>query len=248
MNSLSRRRFIKGGVVAAAGAAGLGAADRIARRYGLLPPDAGTLYGLGETLTYGTQHLLLRHSPAREFSRSQISQRPFPNEIDKLPDEYKRMQETGFRDWKVQVDGLVSEPGLFSMADIRSFPARNQITMVACEEGWSYVAEWTGAPLSHLLGLVGAKPQARYVIYRSIQAPQWESIDMDEAMHPQTLLTYGMNDGDLPTGNGGPLRLRVPRQLGYKSIKFITSLTVTDKPPGLGGANPDGGYAWFAGI
>jgi DMSO/TMAO reductase YedYZ molybdopterin-dependent catalytic subunit len=245
---ITRRRFIKVGVTAAVGASGLAAADRIADRYGLIPPDGGTLYGPGETLTYATQRLFLRHSNAREFSRSQISQPPFPNEIDKLPDEYKRMKEAGFRDWKLQVDGLVSEPGSFSMADIRSFPTRSQITMVACEEGWSYVAEWTGAPLAHLLGLVGVKPQARYVVYRSIQPVWWESIDLDEAMHPQTLLTYGMNDGDLPTGNGGPLRLRVPRQLGYKSVKFITQLTVTDKPPGLGGLASDVGYAWYAGI
>jgi DMSO/TMAO reductase YedYZ molybdopterin-dependent catalytic subunit len=245
---ITRRKFIKAGVTAAVGASGLAAADRIGKRYGLIPPDARTLYGPGETLTYATQRLFMRHSMAREFSRSQISQPPFPNEIGKLPDEFKRMEQGGFRDWKLHVDGLVAEPGSFSMADIRSFPTRSQITMVACEEGWSSIAEWTGAPLSHLLNLVGMKPQARYVIYRSIQRVWWESIDVDEAMHPQTLLTYAMNDGDLPVGNGGPLRLRVPRQLGYKSVKFITHLTVADKVPGLGGLAADVGYAWFAGV
>jgi DMSO/TMAO reductase YedYZ molybdopterin-dependent catalytic subunit len=245
---VTRRNFIKAGVTAAVGASGLAAADRVGKRYGLIPPDAGTLYGPGETLTYATQRLFMRHSMAREFSRSQISKPAFRNGIDKLPDEFKRMQQGGFRDWKLQVDGLVAEPGSFSMSDIRSFPTRSQITMVACEEGWSSIAEWTGAPLSHLLNLVGMKPEARYVIYRSIQRVWWESIDVDEAMHPQTLLTYAMNDGDLPVGSGGPLRLRVPRQLGYKSVKFITHLTVADKVPGLGGLSADAGYAWFAGV
>ncbi|HEX5234108.1 MAG TPA: molybdopterin-dependent oxidoreductase [Silvibacterium sp.] len=248
MNPITRRRFIKAGVTAAVGASGVAAVDRIARRYGLIPPDAGTLYGPGETLTYATQRLFMRHTLAHEYSRSQISQPPFPNEIGKLSDEYKRMEQARFRDWRLNVDGLVAEPGSFSMAEIRSFPVRSQITMVACEEGWSYVAEWTGAPLSHLLKLVGAKPEARYVIYRSIQKEWWESIDVDEAKHPQTLLTYAMNDRDLPVASGGPLRLRVPRQLGYKSVKFITHLTVADKVPGLGGLASDVGYAWYAGI
>jgi DMSO/TMAO reductase YedYZ molybdopterin-dependent catalytic subunit len=85
-----------------------------------------------------------------------------------------------------------------------------------------------------------------------MQEGWWESIDIDEAMHPQTLVTYGMNGGELPVGFGGPLRLRVPRQLGYKSVKYLTSLTVTDslKPfgKGLGSSSPEGGYAWYAGI
>ncbi len=106
--------------------------------------------------------------------------------------------------------------------------------------------------LSHVLNLAGVRPQARYVVYFSIEPDWWDSIDIDEAMHPQTFLTYGMNDSDLPVGNGGPLRMRVPRQLGYKSVKFITHLTVTDDikrfGKGLGSAAPEGGYAWFAGV
>jgi DMSO/TMAO reductase YedYZ molybdopterin-dependent catalytic subunit len=102
------------------------------------------------------------------------------------------------------------------------------------------------------LNLVGILPQARYVVYTSIQPGWWDSIDMADAFHPQTLLSYGLNGGELPTENGGPLRLRVPRQLGYKSVKYVARLTVTDSlkgfGKGLGSAAPEGGYAWYAGI
>jgi DMSO/TMAO reductase YedYZ molybdopterin-dependent catalytic subunit len=107
-------------------------------------------------------------------------------------------------------------------------------------------------PLAHILDLAGTLPQARYVVYRSFQPACWESIDMADALHPQTLVAYGMNGGELPVSFGGPLRLRVPRQLGYKSVKYITRLTVTDNlrafGKGLGGANPEDGYAWYAGV
>ena len=143
-------------------------------------------------------------------------------------------------------------PPSFSLAQLKSYPSRSQITQLACEEGWSYIAEWIGVPLSHVLELVGIHPQARYVVYFSIDPDWWESIDMADALHPQTFLAYGMNGDELPVGNGGPLRMRVPRQLGYKSVKFITRLTVTDNlkgfGKGLGSAAPEGGYAWYAGI
>ncbi len=99
---------------------------------------------------------------------------------------------------------------------------------------------------------VGVLPQAKYLAYFSIDKEWWDSLDMSEARHPQTLLTWGMNDGDLPVGFGGPLRMRVPRQLGYKSVKYVLRLTATDSMQrygkGLGSASPEGGYAWFAGI
>jgi DMSO/TMAO reductase YedYZ molybdopterin-dependent catalytic subunit len=252
MNKLSRRRLITGGVVAVASASGLAVAAKVAERYNLVPPDGVGFYGPGETLTYAAQRLLTRHSLAREFNPSQISRTPFANAVDPLGDGFKRLQEGGFADWRLAVDGMVARPASFSLAEIKSGPQRSQITHLACEEGWSYIAEWIGVPLSHVLGAVGTLPQARYVIYRSIQPDWWESIDMADALHPQTLVTYGMNGGELPVGFGGPLRLRVPRQLGYKSVKYITRLTVTDnlKPlgKGLGSAAPEGGYAWYAGI
>jgi DMSO/TMAO reductase YedYZ molybdopterin-dependent catalytic subunit len=252
MNDLSRRKLITGGIVAGAGVLGLGAAARIAQKYGLVPPDGAGIFGPGETLTYASQRLLTKHSLAREFSPSQISKPPLANEMPPLNDAYKRLQAGGFADWRLSVNGLVDRPATFSLAQLKSYPRRSQITHLACEEGWSYIAEWIGVPLSHVLNVVGVHPQARYVVYFSIDPDWWESIDMADALHPQTFLAYGMNGDELPVGNGGPLRLRLPRQLGYKSVKFITQLTVTDSlkgfGKGLGSASPEGGYAWYAGI
>ena len=252
MSKLTRRQLITAAAVTVAGAGGLAVAAKIARRYGLVPPDSGGVYGPGATLTYAAQRLLTRHSLAREFSRSQMSAKPFANEVAPLGDEFARLQKAGFADWRLTVDGTVAHPAAFSLAELRSFPRRSHITMIQCEEGWSYIAEWTGVPLSHVLEVVGAAPQARHVVYRSFQTDWWESIDMADALHPQTLLAHEMNGGELPVGFGGPLRMRVTRQLGYKSVKYITHLTVTDNVKqfgkGLGSASPEAGYSWFAGI
>ena len=252
MTDLSRRKLIVTGLAATAGVTGLGAAARLAEKYGLVPPDHGGIYGPGETLTYAAQRLLTRHSLAREFPRSQISKRPLANEIPPFRDDFKRLEAGGFVDWRLNVDGMVGRPASFSLTQLKSYPSLSQITELACEEGWSYIAEWIGVPLSHVLDVVGIRPQANYVVYFSIDPDWWESMDMADALHPQTFLAYGMNGDDLPVGNGGPLRMRLPRQLGYKSVKFITRLTVTDSMKGfgkgLGSASPEGGYAWYAGI
>jgi DMSO/TMAO reductase YedYZ molybdopterin-dependent catalytic subunit len=252
MSDLSRRKLITTGLAATAGALGLGAAARIAQRYGLIPPDHGGICGLGETLTYASQRLLTRHSLAREFSRSQISKPPFANEIPPLSEEFKRLQAGGFADWRLSINGMVARPASFSLVQLKSYPSHSQITMLQCEEGWSYIAEWIGVPLSQVLQAVEVHPQAKYVVYFSIDPEWWESIDMADALHPQTFLAYGMNGDELPVRSGGPLRLRVSRQIGYKSVKFITHLTVTDSlkrfGKGLGSAAPEGGYAWYAGI
>ena len=252
MSVISRRKLITTGLVAAAGASGVVVAAKLAQRHGLIPPDAGGLYGPGETLTYAAQRILTRHSMARPFSRSEISTNPFANPIDALGDEFHRSQAQGFADWRLSVDGLAAHPTTFSLAEIKSFPTSSQITMIGCEEGWTYIAEWTGVPLSYILDRVGALPQVRYVVYRSIQPDWWESIDMADALHPQTLIAHGMNGAELPVPFGGPLRLRLPRQLGYKNVKFITRLTLTDSlksfGKGLGSSAPEGGYAWYAGI
>ena len=252
MSKFSRRKLITTGIAATAGVAGLGVAASLAQKYGLIPPDHGGIYGLGETLNYASQRLLTKHSLAREFSPSQISKPPFPNEMAPPSDAFKRLQAGGFADWRLTIDGMIDRPATFSLAQLKSYPSRSQITMVQCEEGWSYIAEWIGVPLSHVLGLVGVHPQAKYIVYFSMQPDWWDSIDMADALHPQTFLAYGMNGGELPVGNGGPLRMRVPRQLGYKSVKFITRLTVSDNlksfGKGLGSASPEAGYAWYAGI
>ena len=252
MNPLSRRKLLYTGTAAVAGAAGLVAAARLAEKYGQIPPDHGVLYGTGETLTYACQRVLTTHRPLHEFPRSMISKQPFMNEIGKLPDAFKASQAANFSDWRLTVDGLVTHPLSLSVSDLRALAVRSQITEVACEEGWSYIAEWVGTPLSAVLREAGLKPEARFLAYFSIQPDWWESIDIDEALHPGTLVTWGMNDGDLPVGFGGPLRLRAPRQLGYKSVKFLTRITATDSMKhygkGLGSASPEGGYAWYAGI
>ena len=252
MSNISRRKLIAAGLAATAGVAGLAAASSIARRYGLIPPDSGGLYGPGETLTYAAQRLLTKQSLAREFPRSMISKAPFANATAPPNGAFKRHQATGFSDWRLSVDGMVARPASFSLSDLKTLPVHNQITEVACEEGWSYIAEWIGTPLVNVLDAVGVLPQARYIVYFSIEPDWWESIDMADALHPQTFLTLGMNDGNLPVSFGGPLRLRVPRQLGYKSVKYITRVTATDSlkrfGKGLGSASPEAGYAWYAGI
>jgi DMSO/TMAO reductase YedYZ molybdopterin-dependent catalytic subunit len=254
MNSLSRRKLITTGLAASAGASGLAVATNLAHRYGLFPPDHGGLYGVGETLTYAAQRLLTRHSLAREFPRSQISKTPFANGELPKDEAFRRLQEGAFADWRLGVDGMVVRPASFSLAELKSYPSRSQITHLACEEGWSFIAEWTGVPLFRILEIAGILPKARYVVYFSIQRDWWDSVDMADALHPQTLVTYGMNGGELPVSHGGPIRLRVPRQLGYKSVKYITRLTVTDSLRGFGKGlgsgkwSAEGGYAWYCGI
>jgi len=252
MSKISRRKMIVTGLGATVGVAGLGVAARLARKYGLVPPDDGGIYGPGETLTYASMRLLTRHSMAREFSRSQISQRPLANEIAPFGEEFKRHMAARFVDWRLVVDGMVDKPASFSVDQLKTYPSHTQITETVCEEGWSYVAEWNGVQLSHILNLVGAHPQAKYVFYFSIEPDWWDSVDMADAMHPQTFITYGMNGDNLPVGYGGPLRLKVPRQLGYKSVKFVNRLIVSDDAKkfgkGLGSISPEQGYAWYAGI
>jgi DMSO/TMAO reductase YedYZ molybdopterin-dependent catalytic subunit len=252
MTDISRRKLITSGLAVAAGASGVVASAKLARRYGLIPPDSSGVYGPGETLTYAAQRLIGQHAMAREFSRSEISTNPFANEVDRPSDEFKRLQDAHFVDWRLTVDGMAARPTTFSLGEIRSFPTSSHTTMIGCEEGWTYIAEWTGVPLSYILDRVGALPQARYVVYRSIQPDWWDSIDMADAMHPQTVMAHRMNGSELPVPFGGPLRLRVPRQLGYKSIKYITRMTLTDNlkafGKGTGGAASDAGYAWYAGI
>ena len=249
---ISRRRLITTGLAAAAGASGLGVAARLAKQYGLIPPDSGGIYGVGETLTYASQRLLTgRHSMAREFARSDISRVAPVNGDPPEDDAYQELLAHDFAGWRLVIDGLVARPSMLSLDDIKRFPSVTQITHQACEEGWSFIAAWTGVPLSHVLNAVGISPTARYVVFIPFDA-SWDSVDMDDAWHPQTLLAYAMNGESLPAGHGAPLRLRVPRQLGYKSVKYLSRLTVVDSLAavrnGLGSVSPDYGYSWYAGI
>jgi len=249
---LTRRKLIVTGLAGAASMSGLAVATRLADRYGLIPPDHGGVYGAGETLTYAAQRILTsRHSLAREFDRSMISRVAPVNGRPPRTDTYERLQAGAFEEWRLMVDGLVARPSEFSLADLMSYPSRSQITHQACEEGWSFIAEWTGVSLSYVLNLVGVQTRAKYVVFYPFDE-SWESLDMADAFHPQTLLAYGMNGEELPPEHGAPLRLRVARQLGYKSTKFLSTITVTDSlkdiGKGLGSISPEYGYSWYAGI
>jgi DMSO/TMAO reductase YedYZ molybdopterin-dependent catalytic subunit len=249
---ISRRRLITTGLTAAAGASGLAVAARLAAQYGLVPPDHGGLYGAGETLTYAAHRLLTTHQPlAREFDRRQISKVAPVNGDIPDSDEYQRLLRGNFAEWRLEVDGLVARPSAFSLADLKRLPSRSHITHQACEEGWSFIAEWTGVALSEILTRTGLSPRARYVVFYPFDS-FWDSLDMADAWHPQTLLAYGMNGRELPTGHGAPVRLRVTRQLGYKSTKYLSRISAVESlagvRDGLGSAAPAYGYSWYAGI
>ncbi len=242
-NLITRRRFLSGAIAASVGVSASN----------LVPPDHGGLYGIGHTLTYAAHRLLLFRQPlAREFSRDQISSN-FPAINTTLPEDdfYRSDMTAGFREWRLTVDGLVARPSEFSLADLKQYPSRTQITMHVCEQGWSAIAEWTGVPLSSVLNAVGIQPQAKYVFLNCIDG-WWDSLDMADAFHPQTLLAYGMNGRDLPVPHGAPVRLRVERQLGYKNLKYLMSMTVTDTAKewgkGQGAQGAENGYSWYAGI
>ena len=251
-SSLSRRKLITGGWAAAGGAAGLTAAARLARRYGLIPPDWRGIWGPGETLTYACQRILTsEHSLAREFSRGEISQ---VAPVSGRPPEkgpYRQFLADGFAAWRLMVDGLVARPASFTLAELKRYPARTQITEQTCEAGWSFVAAWTGVPLSDLMDRVGVLPAARYAVFLPFD-DKWDSLDLADAWHPQTLIAYGMNGQDLPVDHGAPVRLKIPRQLGYKNVKYLSRILLTDtlRPigKGLGSAAPEHGYSWYAGI
>jgi DMSO/TMAO reductase YedYZ molybdopterin-dependent catalytic subunit len=258
--AFSRRKLITTGLATAAGASGLAVAARLADRYGLIPPDHGGAYGIGQTLTYASQRPLMSHpsSLAREFNRSEISKICPINGPPPESEPYQRLLAGSFADWRLTIDGLVARPSSFSLAELKRLPSSSQITHQACEEGWSFIAEWTGVPLAYVLNLVGVLPSAKYVMFFPFGekgAPlgkKWGSLDMLDAWHPQTLLAYGMNGQELPTPHGAPLRVRVPRQLGFKSLKYLSRITVTDTVKnigkGWGSSSPEHGFSWYGGI
>jgi len=248
MNRITRRSLLASGIAAAS--AGLVVSSR---RAGLIPPDWRGPYGAGETLSYAAHRLVGRDALAREFPREMISARPFANTIyPPLDESFERQHAEHLENWRLQVEGEVDRAASFSLGELRAMERRSQITEVACEEGWSYIAEWAGTPLATVLNAVGVRSTARYVVYFSPDPAWWESIDIDEAMHPQTLLAWEMNGVDLPVPFGGPLRMRVPRQLGYKSVKFVNRIVVADSVAGFGDgtgqSDANKGYAWYAGI
>jgi DMSO/TMAO reductase YedYZ molybdopterin-dependent catalytic subunit len=230
----TRRTFITGGLATVAGASGVGAAVYFAGRHGLIPPDHAGILGVGKTLTYSTQRLLTSgHTLAREFKRSDISKVAPVNGPHPMDETYRGFLADGFKGWRLSIEGLVARPVSFSLEELKRLPAESHITLHACEEGWSYIAEWTGVRLAAVLDLVETRPESRYVVFEPFANPNqsgrlvrvlWDSIDMADALHPQTLLAYGMNGEDLPPDHGAPVRLRLARHLGYKNTKYAPSI------------------------
>lgn len=247
MSDLTRRRLMLGS--SAMGVGGLlGGCELIENG-----PRRPGLYGLSDTLTLATQRFLLRDQPlVREFGPEAISA-VFPtiNTTDPDNPDYRRSKASGFSDWRLPVSGLVERPAAFTLAALRAMPARTQVTLHSCEQGWSAIGGWTGVPLSHVLASVGLKPEARFIVIRTVDG-WWDSYDLFDALHPQTILAYGMNGGALPVAHGAPVRLRVERQLGYKSLKYLASIEATDRVDGLGQGRgsmvSEMGFSWYAGI
>lgn len=221
-----------------------------------LPPTYGNLLRMGDSFTYAAHQVLLPgQSLVREYSRDQISSFPAIGNTDpgdpslKNPSElYRKLQNGGFVDWRLSIEGLVARPGTYSLADLKGLPSRTQITKHACEEGWSAIVEWTGVPLGRVLDAAGVLPSARFVTLYTFD--DWvDSIDMLDALHPQTILAYGMNGRDLSVPHGAPVRLRVETQLGYKSMKYLQRIVVTEElDDGGEKGNIQSGWSWYAGI
>jgi len=219
------------------------------------------LLGAGETLNQKVHGVLgARRAMAQEFSPADLSP-DFRSNGTSAPDnpQYEAMVANGFADYQLKVEGLVEKPAAFTLAQLRELASRTQITRHDCVEGWSAIGKWKGAKLAALLDAVRPKSDARFVVFHCADpmeangtSPYYESIDMDDAYHAQTILAYELNDKTLPVKNGAPIRLRVERQLGYKHAKYIMRIELVssfDKiAGGRGGYWEDNGYEWYAGI
>lgn len=253
----SRRRILAG-LLSGVGVSLLAGCDRLTQSN-----EMGAVLRNTEKLTMGAQRLLLdRRALAPEYSPVDLSP-VFRANGSQMPDsdEYARLLDNQFSDWKLQVDGLVQQPLRLSLSDLKSLPSRTQITRHDCVEGWSAIGQWQGVALGRVLDLARLKPGARYVVFHCADELEltldgsgryYESIDLLDAYHPQTLLAYGMNGKDLPVAHGAPLRLRVERQLGYKHAKYVMRIEVVSAYDtlwgGRGGYWEDRGYEWYAGI
>ena len=252
---MNRRRWMTG-ALATAGAALLSACGQ-----------AGTSLAeqarrMGEGLTRRAQRLLIpRDALAPTYSRAEISPDFRANgSVDPAASDYRALKASGFADYRLVVDGLVERPLSLSLTELRARPARTQITKHDCVEGWTSIGEWTGVRLETLLDEAGLKPEARYIVFHCFDAltqtedgeRYYESIDLIDARHPQTILAWAMNGETLPVPHGAPLRLRVERQLGYKHAKYIRRIEAVASLEGIGGGKggywEDRGYEWFAAI
>ena len=254
---LDRRRLLLGG--AALGLSGCKVLDGANVKDTALRNAFESVSGL----TYRAQRLLAGgHRLAPEYQEADIRQGQRPNgSTDPDTGEYLALSETGFADYALQITGMVDKPLTLSLAQLHAMPAKTQITRHDCVEGWSCIAKWTGVPLAAVLAEAKPKTTARFAVFHCFDAIErslsgvvtyYESIDLIDAYHPQTLLAYGMNGAPLPVANGAPLRLRVERQLGYKMAKYVHTIELVDSfaTYGLGKGSywADRGYEWYAGI
>ncbi|HEX6136696.1 MAG TPA: molybdopterin-binding protein [Casimicrobiaceae bacterium] len=251
----ARRRFLRG-IAASLGALGVAGCDRLSQSEWfprVLESAQRANEGLAKLVTG-------RKAMAQEFTPRDVSP-TFRSNGTAQPDnpEYAALAANGFRDYSLEVAGLVARPRRFTLAELRALPSRTQITRHDCVEGWSAIGKWQGARLSALLDAVIPAPAARYVVFHCADpmeddgtSPYYESIDMDDAYHEQTILAYALNDQMLPIKNGAPIRLRVERQLGYKHAKYVMRLELVESfahiGEGKGGYWEDQGYQWYAGI
>jgi DMSO/TMAO reductase YedYZ molybdopterin-dependent catalytic subunit len=250
---ITRRRLLTG--------IGLGAGGLILSGCGPLHRSETFQSGLRrfEALNMHAQRTLgLGMSHAREFAPEHISP-TFRGNGTMMPDtpDYQRLLAGRFADWRLTVDGMVARPLSLTFAQVTQLPQRTQITRHDCVEGWSAIGKWTGGVLGPLLDAAGLKDEARYIVFHCMDRfgadPYYESIDLVDAFHPQTILAYALNDQPLPVKNGAPLRLRVERQLGYKHAKYLHRIearaTLEGLHRGRGGYWEDvAGYEWYAGI
>ena len=247
-NPVSRREFLAG--AGAVGSLLLVGCDADA----YLPPKVrGGLMGVSDVLTMATQRLMLSGQPlAQEHDVSEITKN-FPTWGNTNPrqEDFQSLLSGEFVDWRLPVGGFVNRPISLSLEDLKSLPQRTQITMHICEQGWSAIGQWTGAPLLEVLRAAGGvTDEARYVVVDTFDG-WYEGYDMFDVVHPQTILAYGLNGKDLPLGNGAPVRLRVERYCGYKNLKFLKSINVVSSMDGIGrgtgGINSDSNWHWYAG-
>ena len=258
MNELdggARRRFL-GRLAASLGALGVAGCDRLSQS-DWFPKLLASV----EPLNYAAAKLVTgRKAMAQEFTPADLSP-AFRSNGTAEPDnaQYTALAANHFADYALDVGGLVAKPRRFTLAELRALPSRTQITRHDCVEGWSAIGKWQGAKLSAVLDAVEPSERARYVVFHCADpmeqdgtSPYYESIDMDDAYHVQTLLAYALNDAPLPVKNGAPIRLRVERQLGYKHAKYVMRLELVDSFAGIGegkgGYWEDQGYQWYAGV
>ena len=217
------------------------------------------LFNLAEGWHRGAQRTLAgRNALAREFSPSDIS--PYfrgNGTTDPKEPDYAAHAAAGFADWKLAVGGLVERPLTLSLAQVRALPQRTQITRHDCVEGWSAIGQWTGPQLKTILDMAALRPEARYIVFRCADmlegAPYYESVDLVDAFHPQTIVAHQLNGAPLPVTNGAPLRMRIERQLGYKHAKYVNAIEAVATLEGVGGGKGGfwedrAGYQWYAGI